>query len=257
MSESNRPVMLELDEVSISFKTGGDSFDHGVHHVLDKVSMRIYEGESLGVVGRNGVGKTTMVRIMAGILAPTSGSISIAEGKSAALLSLGLGFKQDLSGRDNATLAAMIQGATRKEAEAVLEEIKEFSELGDSFEMPVKNYSAGMNARLGFTTALMTDVDILLIDEVLSVGDAHFRGKALQAMQHRITSEQTVVFVSHLAEHIKKLCDRAVWLHEGRVKMEGPAEDVVDAYQGYVKHARKSGRLEQQQKISMTDNEEF
>jgi lipopolysaccharide transport system ATP-binding protein len=250
MSDKNSKVMLELDEVSISFKTGGNSFDHGMHHVLDKVSMRVSEGESLGIVGRNGVGKTTMLRIMAGILAPTSGRIIIAENKNASLLSLGLGFRPELSGRDNAVLAAMIQGASKSEAEAVLEEIKEFSELGDSFELPVKNYSAGMNARLGFTTALMTKVDILLIDEVLSVGDAHFRGKALATMQDRITSDQTVVFVSHLAEHVKKLCDRAVWLRDGQIAMEGPAAEVMDAYQDYVSEDRRAGMREQTEKLA-------
>jgi len=132
---------------------------------------------------------------MAGILAPTSGEVRMHPGKSASLLSLGLGFKGELSGRDNALLSAMLQGSSRNQAESFMDEIAEFSELGDSFELPVKNYSSGMRARLAFTTALMTHVDILLIDEILSVGDAHFRGKALNAMQNRITGEQTVAFV--------------------------------------------------------------
>lgn len=248
MSDTNRIKMLELEDVCLHFRASRKSFDGGVHRVLEGVNLSIYEGETLGIVGRNGVGKTTTLRVMARILAPTSGKITIAPGKAASLLSLGLGFKPELAGRENAYLAAMLQGASRAEAESRLEEIKAFSELGDSFEEPVKTYSAGMNARLGFTTALMTHVDILLIDEVLSVGDAHFRGKALAAMQDRITSDQTVVFVSHMADQVKTLCNRVVWLEEGRVAMEGDAEEVVDAYQNYINRSRREGMLAQRAK---------
>ena len=167
---------------------------------------------------------------MAGILAPTSGSVRMQPGKTASLLTLGLGFKGNLSGRDNALLSAMLQGATRKQAAAYLEDIKSFSELGDSFEEPVQTYSAGMRARLGFTTAVLTHVDILLIDEVLSVGDAHFKQKALRAMRERITGEQTVVFVSHSEGQIKELCTRVIWLDDGKIKMEGETEQVMQSY---------------------------
>lgn len=239
MSDANKSVMLELDKVSLSYHTGKKTFDAGTHHVLNQVSLRLYEGESLGLIGRNGVGKTTTLRLMAGILAPSSGEVRVSPGKSASLLTLGLGFKQDLSGRDNALLAAMLQGSSRKQAESFLDEIAEFSELGDSFDLPVKNYSSGMRARLAFTTALMTHVDILLIDEILSVGDAHFRGKALNAMQNRITGEQTVVFVSHISDQVKVLCDRVIWLDHGSVVAEGPAAEVVDAYIEVVNKERK------------------
>ena len=194
------------------------------------VSLQIYEGETLGIIGRNGVGKTTMLRIMAGILAPTSGSIILQPGRSASLLTIGLGFRPDLSGRDNALLAAMLQGSTILEARAFLESIKEFSELRDSFEEPVKTYSAGMRARLGFTTALMTHVDVLLIDEVLSVGDAQFRKKAQEAMRQRISGDQTVVFVSHMAEQVQKLCDRVVWLDRGKIISQGLPIEVLKKY---------------------------
>ena len=242
-------VMMELHDVSLNFHSGRKTYDHGVHHVLDRVSLRLYEGETLGMIGRNGVGKTTMLRIMAGILAPTSGSISVAPGKSVSLLTLGLGFKPDLSGRDNALLAAMLQGSTRKQARTFLPQIREFSELGDAFEMPVKTYSSGMRARLGFTTALMTHVDILLIDEVLSVGDAQFRGKAQTAMKERVTGEQTVVFVSHMADQVKAMCDRAILLEEGRVALDGDPEEVVDAYQDKVNQARKTGAQREEKPV--------
>jgi len=230
MSEEAGKVMLELDSVWLNYHTGKQTFDHGTHHVLNDVSLKLYEGETLGLIGRNGVGKTTTLRLMAGILAPTRGQVKVRPGKTASLLTLGLGFKQDLSGRDNALLAAMLQGSTRRQAESFLDEIAEFSELGESFHLPVKTYSSGMRARLAFTTALMTHVDILLIDEILSVGDAHFRGKALGAMQNRITGEQTVVFVSHLADQVKSLCDRVMWLDHGKVVAVGAAAEVVDAY---------------------------
>lgn len=250
MNAVDHKLMMELRDVSLSFHSGRKTYDHGEHHVLHEVSLKVYEGETLGIIGRNGVGKTTMLRIMAGILAPNSGEIVIAPGKTASLLTLGLGFKQELSGRDNALLAAMLQGSSRKEAMAFLEEIKEFSELEDSFELPVKNYSAGMRARLGFTTALMTHVDILLVDEVLSVGDAQFRGKAQAAMKERITGDQTVVFVSHMADQVKSLCNRVIWLEDGKIFQEGDAAKVVDAYQHKITQARKQGLREQQEKLA-------
>lgn len=230
MSDDTRPVMLEMESVYLSYHSGKKTFDDGTHHVLQDVSLKLHEGESLGVIGRNGVGKTTSLRLMAGILAPTHGHVRVAPGKSASLLTLGLGFKQDLSGRDNALLSAMLQGSSLKQAEAFLDEIHEFSDLGDSFYLPVKTYSSGMRARLAFTTALMTHVDILLIDEILSVGDAQFRGKALGAMRNRITGEQTVVFVSHILDQVKVLCDRVMWLDRGRIVALGEAEEVIEAY---------------------------
>lgn len=233
MSEVNgagATVMLELEDVTLNYRSSKRTFDHGVHHVLDGVSLKVYENETLGVIGRNGVGKTTILRLMAGILAPTSGRVRMRPGKTASLLSLGLGFKNDLSGRDNAMLAAMLQGATKRQALSFLEEIKEFSELGDSFEEPVKTYSSGMRSRLGFTTALMTHVDILLVDEVLSVGDAQFKQKAQKAMKERIRGEQTVVFVSHSDAQIEELCDRAVWLDQGRIQSEGATTGVLADY---------------------------
>lgn len=230
MSDANKPVMLELDKVSLNFRASKGSFDHGVHHVLDEVSFKLYENETLGIIGRNGAGKTTMLRIMAGILAPTSGAVSMKAGKTSSLLSIGLGFQADLSGRDNAMLAAMFQGSTKKQALSYLEEIKEFSDLGDSFEEPVKTYSSGMRSRLGFTTALLTHVDILLIDEVLSVGDAQFKQKAASAMKERIGGNQTVVFVSHSDSQIEELCDRAIWIDRAKIASEGETGKVLQDY---------------------------
>jgi lipopolysaccharide transport system ATP-binding protein len=238
MTGSGQVLMLELRDVSLSFQSKMTSFDQGVHRVLDSVSLKLYKGESLGIIGKNGCGKTSILRLMAGILAPSQGTARRRPGASCALLSIGLGFKPELSGRDNALLAALLQGATLKAAKSYLDGIKAFSELGDSFEEPVKTYSAGMKSRLGFTTALLTDVDIMLIDEVLSVGDAHFKQKAEESLKERILSKQTVVFVSHSRSQIQSLCDRAIWLHEGRIAAEGVTDKVLSSYEEHIKSMR-------------------
>lgn len=235
MNDIGKSVMLELNGVSMNYHSSKATFDHGVHHVLDGLSFKLYENETLGIIGRNGVGKTTMLRIMAGILAPTSGTVKTKPGKISLLLSIGLGFRGELSGRDNAILSAMLQGSSKKRAVSYLEEIKEFSELGDSFEEPVMTYSSGMRSRLGFTIALIAHVDILLIDEVFSVGDARFRAKAQRAMTERICGDQTVVFVSHAESQIKDLCNRALWIEGGKVKREGQTESVLQGYRESMK----------------------
>lgn len=224
--------MLQLEGVSHSYSVRRDHYDHGRHVVLQNVSLQVRSGETLGIIGRNGAGKTTMLRLMAGIFAPRSGMIRRRPGASCALLSLGLGFQDFLSGRDNAVLAAMLQGYSRQRALGFLPKIQAFSELGDAFDEPVRTYSSGMRARLGFSTALLTEVDILLIDEVLSVGDAGFREKAQQAMQARMRSDQTVVFVSHAEGQIRALCDRALWIEQGELRAEGAVDEVLARYRG-------------------------
>ncbi|MGI9285414.1 MAG: ABC transporter ATP-binding protein, partial [Pseudomonadales bacterium] len=209
MTASEPKVMIALDKVSLSYKAKKGAFEGGKHQILNEVSLVLCEGETLGVIGRNGCGKSTILRLLAGIIAPTTGEIVFSKHASSALLTLGLGFKPNLSGRDNAILSAMLQGSSRKQADSMLDQIQEFGELGDSFDEPVKTYSSGMRSRLGFATALMTHVDILLIDEVLSVGDAHFKKKAEAAIRERIAGDQTVVFVSHADTQIQSLCDRA------------------------------------------------
>lgn len=229
-AEAGGEVMLRLESVFHSYRARNEHFDHGTHHVLNDVSFNVYRGETLGIIGRNGAGKSTMLRLMAGIFRPSSGTITRHPGASCALLSLGLGFQPELSGRDNALLSAMLQGASRREAKRWLADICEFSELGQSFDEPVKTYSSGMRARLGFTTALLTHVDILLIDEVLSVGDAQFKEKAEAAMLGRISGGQTVVFVSHTEGQVRMLCNRVIWIERGEVQAEGAPEEVLARY---------------------------
>ncbi|MEO0368961.1 MAG: ABC transporter ATP-binding protein [Pseudomonadota bacterium] len=224
-------VALRLKEVSHSFSGNtSEEKDFGERFILKDVSLELVRGEVLGVIGRNGVGKTTLLRLMAGILAPTSGQILISKGAKCALLSLGLGFQAQLSGRDNARLSAMLQGCSAAEASSVLGDIADFSELGRSFDEPVKTYSTGMRSRLGFATSLYTAVDILLIDEVLAVGDAKFREKAGQALESRILGNQTVVFVSHAEQQVRQLCTRAVLLDEGRLTIDSTPDEVFKIY---------------------------
>ena len=238
----NEQSMLELNNVSLSYRSKKTTFEHGVHSVLDSVSLTLTEGETLGVIGKNGCGKTTILRLMAGILAPTHGKVIQRAGASSALLSIGVGFKPQLSGRDNAVISAMLQGSTQQQAKAFLDDIKEFSELGDSFEEPVKTYSSGMISRLGFTTALMTHVDIMFIDEVLSVGDAQFRQKAEPALKERIQGKQTVVFVSHSSSQINALCDRAIWLNDAKIGAEGNTAEVLAEYDLHIKSIQQVKR---------------
>lgn len=226
----NRDVMLSMRGVSHSFTARRENYEHGVHDVLSDVSFELYRGEVLGVIGRNGVGKSTLLRLMAGILAPREGVIERCPGASCSLLSLGLGFQGQLSGRDNARLSAILQGYDRRTAEGCLEDIADFSELGRSFDEPVKTYSAGMQARLGFSTALMTHVDILLIDEILTVGDVEFRKKASKAMSEKIAGDQTVVLVSHAEPQVKALCNRVILLDQGRLVFDGDAKEAFELY---------------------------
>jgi len=222
--------ILEMDSVSLSYRKSRKSAREHQNQILDNVSINITEGETLGVIGKNGAGKSTLLRLMAGIFKPDEGVVRRDVDKKASLLTIALGFRQDLSGRDNALLSAMLQGYSKAEALSILDEIKEFSELKSAYEQPVKTYSSGMRSRLGFTTALLTRVDILLIDEVLSVGDASFREKAKSALREKIDSNLTVVYVSHSASQVEELCARAIWINEAKIQAEGPTEEVIARY---------------------------
>ena len=202
----------------------------GDHRVLNNLDLEIQQGERIGLVGRNGAGKSTLLRIIGGIYPPAGGTVWRDPKKTVALLSLGLGFKGDLSGRDNALLAAMLQGMTRREAKQRLDAIGEFTELGEFYEQPVKTYSSGMRARLGFATGLLLDTDILLLDEILAVGDQRFRQKAREALRERLAPDKTVILVHHMEQAIKETCHRAVWLEQGQVRDDGSVAEVLAAY---------------------------
>jgi lipopolysaccharide transport system ATP-binding protein len=223
-------VILEAKNVTLEYKTRTGFLKNFTHRAVDNVSFTIEAGEVFGVLGRNGSGKSSLLSLLSGIFQPDSGQVIVPKGVSRSLLTLGLGFNPMLSGRDNALLSCMIDGFSRKQSESRLEDIKVFSDLGDFYEQPVKTYSAGMRARLGFSTAVLTDVDILLIDETLSVGDKNFRDKAEQAILDKLDGSQTVVFVSHSEAQVQKLCGRAIWLEKGVIKSIGDSGKVVADY---------------------------
>ena len=209
--------------------------------VLNGLNFNVYRGETLGIVGRNGCGKSTLLLILNGVVAPTGGDLEHDKRITRILLTLGLGFDKELTGRDNALLSAMLQGYSRKEAAAALEGIKEFSELGEFFERPVKTYSSGMRSRLGFSTAMKTEVDLLLIDETLSVGDQNFSQKAEKAMMEKINSDQTVIFVSHSGKQVNKVCSRAIWIEDGAIHAEGDTAEVAKKYKTFMDNLSMHG----------------
>ncbi|HEB78489.1 MAG TPA: ABC transporter ATP-binding protein [Methylothermaceae bacterium] len=193
--------------------------------------MELKAGESLGVIGRNGAGKSTLLQLLAGILAPDQGRL-INHGVRVSLLALQLGFLPHLSGRDNVFLSGMLLGLRRREIARRFDWIVEFSELGGRIDDPVHTYSAGMSARLGFSIAFQASPDVLLIDEVLGVGDAPFRHKSATALRERILArDHSVVLVSHDAQTIRQLCDRAVWLVKGETRAIGPVDEVLERYE--------------------------
>ena len=198
-------ALLTLESVGMHFDVRADH-EGGRHTVFEGINLTLNEGDRLGIVGRNGAGKSTLLRIMAKIYAPATGTVTWAPGVTVSLLSLGLGFKNDLTGRDNAYLSGLLQGLSKNDAKRSLERIQEFCELGDYFDEPVKTYSSGMRARLGFATALLNNARVLLIDEVLSVGDQEFKEKAKRVLEDRLLGSRAIVLVSHVDIQIKSLC---------------------------------------------------
>lgn len=212
MSHIPAEVIISLRNVGVRYKRRGSLMKKVEYfQALEDVSFDIYRGETLGIIGRNGVGKSTLLRVVAGILKPDSGEI-INHGVTVSLLALQAGFDPELPGIDNAILSGMLMGYRRAHIEACLEEIREFSELGNFMEQPVKTYSSGMRARLGFSVAMYLTPDVLLLDEVLSVGDKQFKQKAEAEMMKKVNSRQTILLVSHSESQINKVCNRTISL---------------------------------------------
>ena len=197
---------------------------------LDNVSFSLDKGDRLGLVGLNGAGKSTLLKIVAGVMKPTKGSINV-NGKIAPLLELGAGFDPNYSGKENIFLNGSILGYSKEFIQDKFEEIAEFSELGRFLDIPIKNYSSGMKSKLGFSIATIVEPDILILDEVLSVGDAKFRKKSGDKIKSLFESGVTVLLVSHSTDQVRDLCNRAIWLEKGKIVMEGSANDVCDAYE--------------------------
>ena len=197
--------------------------------VLSGINAKIKKGEVVALIGTNGSGKSTLLKLMTKIIYPNKGKIVI-NGKLTSLLELGAGFHPDFSGRENIYFNASIFGLTKKEIDERLDNIIEFSELEHFIDNPVRTYSSGMYMRLAFSVAINVDADILLIDEILSVGDEHFQNKCFNKMLELKNEGKTMVFVTHSMDSVKKLCDRTIWLKDGKIKMDGNTNDVVEKY---------------------------
>ncbi len=197
--------------------------------VLKDINIEINKGETVALIGVNGSGKSTLLKLMTKIIYPNKGTLKT-YGKLTSLLELGAGFHPDFTGRENIYFNAAIFGLTKKEIDDRLESIIEFSELGDFIDSPVRTYSSGMYMRLAFSVAINVDAEILLIDEILAVGDQHFQDKCFAKLEELAKSNMTIVIVSHSLDSIKKLCNRAIWINNGEVAKDGKCQDVISEY---------------------------
>ena len=235
-------VVIEVKDVTKSFKIYTDKGKmlkekilfrnrnrYEMRNVLKGISFEVKRGESIGLIGNNGCGKSTTLKLLSKIIYPNSGSIQIA-GRVSSLIELGAGFHPDMSGRENIFINAAIFGLSRKETEKRLDSIIEFSELEEFIDNPVRTYSSGMYMRLAFSVAISVDADILLIDEILAVGDTNFQAKCFNKLREIKASGVTIIMVSHDSNMIERFCDRAIWLNDGRIVEQGKTTQVVDAY---------------------------
>ena len=240
--------VIEIRDVSMCFNLARERTDTFKEYVLkmakrqlffdefwalQNVSFSVEAGDSLALIGRNGCGKSTMLKVIAGVMSPTKGKVNV-RGNIAPLIELGAGFDLDLTARENIYMNGAIMGYDRGFMNAHFDEIVDFSELKDFLDVPVKNFSSGMLARLGFSVATVVEAEVLIVDEVLSVGDAAFQKKCEQKMNSLLSGGTTLIFVSHSGEQVKKLCRKAIWLDHGQIQLEGKSAEVYDAYQRFL-----------------------
>ena len=224
--DKNRTTSLK--EWVVSFLKGKQQYEE--FHALENVTFDVKRGEIFGVIGRNGAGKSTLLKVVSGIYKPTSGK-AVSAGRIAPMLELGSGFDQELSGHDNIFLNGAILGFTEDFLKQKYDEIVAFSELGEFIHQPIKTYSSGMMMRLAFSVATIVEPEILIVDEILAVGDASFQQKSRARMLELMQGGTTVLFVSHSMDQIREMCDRVLWLDHGTVKMIGETQAVCDAYE--------------------------
>ncbi|WP_320955543.1 MULTISPECIES: ABC transporter ATP-binding protein [Hungatella] len=242
MKENN--VVINVSDATVRFNMASERIDNLKEYViklvkhqlmfqeflaLKNVDFSVRKGEAWGVIGTNGSGKSTLLKLICGILKPYTGTVKI-QGSIAPLIELGAGFDGDLTAKENIFLNGAVLGHTKKYMQDHFEEIVEFAELQDFLDMPIKNYSSGMAARLGFSIATVVRPDILIVDEVLSVGDYAFQQKCEKRMKGMLEGGTTLLFVSHSIDSVRSLCDHALWLDKGNVRLKGEVEDVCDAY---------------------------
>ncbi len=239
-------IAIEVKNLSVSYKSlkaysikkmllRGKSNRNDSFQAVKDVSFSVPKGEIWGIIGRNGSGKSTMLKAIGGIFSPDKGTIDL-KGHSVSLLAIGVGFKVNLTGRENIMLVGLLLGFTEKEIKEKTESIIEFSELGDFIDKPVRTYSSGMHSKLAFSITAILETDIMLVDEVLSVGDEHFKKKSMKKMRELIGDEnRTVLIVSHSIPTLKELCTRVIWMHDGEIKMIGEPTEVLEQYAEFMK----------------------
>ena len=220
-----------LKEFMVNALKGKLQFDH--FRAVDHVNVQVKRGEVCGIIGRNGAGKSTLLKMIAGVLAPTEGTIKI-NGNIAPMLELGAGFDQDLTARENIYLNGAILGYSKEFLDSKFDDIVKFSELERFIDQPVRTFSSGMMMRLAFSIATQIDPEVLIVDEILSVGDSHFRQKSEGRMREMMSGGTTVLMVSHVLAQIRSMCDHVIWLDHGKVIMDGDAKTVCDAYEGLI-----------------------
>ena len=222
--------MLEIQNIHKTFNPG--TINEKV--ALNGVNLNLNPGDFVTIIGGNGAGKSTTLNALAGIFSPDSGSIDL-NGHSISLLSIGVGFIREMTGRENITLSGMLLGFTEEQVKAKEQEIIDFAEIGEFIDMPVRTYSSGMYSKLAFSITAILETDIMLIDEVLSVGDQKFKKKSYEKMKSLISNkDRTVVIVSHSIETLKQLCDTVMWMHEGQIKRIGDPNEVLDEYVAFM-----------------------
>lgn len=239
-----KKVIIDVDHVTVRFNLASEKVDNLKEYfvklvkkelmfqeflALKDVSFQVRQGEAWGLIGTNGSGKSTMLKAISGILKPYKGSITV-DGTVAPLIELGAGFDQNMTARENIFLNGCILGHSEKFMAEHFDEIVDFAEIHQFLDSPIKNYSSGMRARLGFAVATMVKPDILIVDEVLAVGDYKFRKKCEQRMQEMLGGGTTLLFVSHNIDEVRRLCDHAIWIDKGVARMQGTAKEVCDAY---------------------------
>ena len=242
----SQKTMIEVSDVTMQFRLNNDKIlslkefvttalrgklQYNSFTALEHVSFEVKKGETLGLIGRNGAGKSTLLKVISGIMKPTEGSV-VCHGNVVPMLELGSGFDFDLTGWENIFLNGAILGYSEEFLKAKYDEIVEFSELGQFIEVPIRNYSSGMLARLAFSIATVVNPEILIVDKILSVGDAAFQEKSHRRMLELMGGGTTVLFVSHNIDQIREMCSRVVWLEQGKVKMAGTPEEVCERYAG-------------------------
>lgn len=245
----DKKIMIDVDHVTIRFNKANQKVDNLKEYVVKllkrellfqeflavkDVSFQVKAGEAWGLIGTNGSGKSTMLKAISGILKPYKGSIAV-NGRVAPLIELGAGFDQEMTARENIFLNGCVLGHSEKFMKEHFDEIVDFAELHDFLDSPLKNFSSGMRARLGFSIATMVKPDILIVDEILAVGDYKFRKKCEQRMSEMLSGGTTLLYVSHSIDEVKRLCDHALWIDKGVARMQGEALPVCDAYMAEMK----------------------